>query len=257
MVRAKFVMLNYAKADDGLQITINASGTGDTNVSANGSALKSVAAKAAPPSPEDLEVTETAGLPVPKAHEMAMGERSGMRVSVKADVRLPLAATLDFYRRELGKRHWQEITAGAVIAADHAAIAFTAPGGPAMLKLARKAGHTTVDLSMKDTAKAAKAGILPKPGQAKLLFGNMLKADAAITIKGKTVKGKTVKIKAGAGSKGPDGPTLDLPPGRYTFTAQIPGGANSNDTDNTVTLAAGETWGLLVGPGGVLPLQMY
>ena len=249
MVRPKFVMLNYAKADDGLQITINASGTGDTNVSANGTALKSVAAKAAPPSPEDLEVTETAGLPVPKAHEMAMGERSGMRVSVKAEVRLPLATTLDFYRRELGKRHWQEITAGAMIASDHAAIAFTAPQGPAMLKLARKGGRTMVDLSMKDTAKAAKSGILPKPGQAKLLFGNMLKADAAITI-----KGKTIKIKAGAGSKGPDGPTLDLPPGKYTFTAKIPGGGNTTDT---VQLAAGETWGLLVGPGGVLPLQMY
>jgi hypothetical protein len=250
IVRPKIVMLNYAKGDDGVQITINASGTGNTNVSASGTALKSAAAKAKPPSPEDLEVTETAGLPVPKAHEMAMGERTGMRVAVKAEVRLPFATTLEFYRRELGKRHWQEIAAGAVIAADHAAIAFTAPEGPAMLKLERKGGHTMVDLSLKDTAKAAKSGMVPKPGQAKLLFGNMTQADATITI-----KGKTIKIKAGAGSKKPDGPTLDLPPGKYTYSVKMAGGGG-NSTD-TVQLAADQTWGILVGPGGVLPMQMY
>jgi hypothetical protein len=62
-------------------------------------------------------------------------------------------------------------------------------------------------------------------------------------------------VPAGAGSKGPaSGPQLDLPPGAYKFLLKIPGKPAASDEIN---VAADETWGLLIGPGGALPPQMY
>ncbi len=240
-------MLHYAKGDNGLELTINASGD-TTNVEASGSFLKSATAKTAPPSADDLKVEESGGLPVPKAHQSAESEKSPMRRALRAEVGLPLATTLDFYRRELGKRQWKE-NKGAVVGADHAELAFASPDGPAVLKLGRRAGHTTVDLAVKDPARAAKMGLLPKPGQAKVMFGNTLTSSAVIT-----VNKKKIKIGAGVGAKEPNGPSLDLPPGKYKIQLSVAGKpAQSED----VELAADETWGLIIGPGGLLPLHVY
>ena len=91
--------------------------------------------------------------------------------------------------------------------------------------------------------------MLPKTGSVKILFGNMLEGEASITI-----DKKTVKIAAGAGSKKPDGPTLEISPGKHTISLKTPGkGAQTEE----VEVAAGDVWGLLAGPGGVLALQMY
>jgi hypothetical protein len=87
----------------------------------------------------------------------------------------------------------------------------------------------------------------PKPGQVKMMFGNVMGADAVFTINKQT-------IKVAAGAKGADGPTIDLPPGKYKVVVKVAGQAATTEETN---VAADETWGLLVGPGGVLPLQMY
>lgn len=99
---------------------------------------------------------------------------------------------------------------------------------------------------MREDDKAKKSGLLAKPGQTKLLFGNYLETEAAITI-----AGKTIKVSAGAGSKGPDGPTLDVAPGKYPY--KLKGGA----PDDPIEVGADEIWGVMIGPGGVLTLQMY
>ena len=91
--------------------------------------------------------------------------------------------------------------------------------------------------------------MLPKPGQVKVMFGNINDAEAAITF-----NNKTIKVAAGAGIKGPDGPMLDLPPGKYKYSIKLPGRPAQSDE---IELGADETWGLMIGPGGVLPLQAY
>jgi hypothetical protein len=106
-----------------------------------------------------------------------------------------------------------------------------------------------VNIVVRDQAAAAKAGIQPKPGQAKILFGNAQGTEAVVTI-----DKQTVKIPAGAGTKGPDGPTLDLAPGKYKYSFKA---GNAQAGSDEVGVGADETWGLLVGPGGVLALQMY
>jgi hypothetical protein len=98
---------------------------------------------------------------------------------------------------------------------------------------------------------AAKAEILPKPGQAKLMLGNIGDADAVLTI-----NKQTIKIAAGTGSpQSPKGPMLDLPPGKHRYELKV---AKRAPVTDTLELGAGEAWGLLVGPTGkALPLPLY
>ena len=248
---ANMVVLNFAKAGKSVSFTIMKMGP-KINVSAEGSGLKVASAKSAettaPASAEDLEAEESGNLPVPKRHTMSEGTTTPFRHELKATVPLALADVLGFYRRELGKRNWKE-NDGAAIAADKAVITYASPDGPAVLKLNRKDDATSVSLVVKNPGAVAKAGIMPKAGQVKVLFGNINPVEAAITF-----NGKTLKVAAGAGTKNPDGPSLDVAPGKYKYSIKLPGGPAQSDE---VEVGADETWGLMIGPGGVLALQAY
>jgi len=248
---ANMVVLNFAKAGKSVSLTIMRMGP-KTNVSAEGSGLKVASAKSAdtpaPASAEDLEAEESGNLPVPKRRTMSEGTTTPFRRELKASVPLALTDVLGFYRRELGKRNWKE-NSGAVVTGDKAIVAYVSPDGPAVLKLGRKDDATSVSLVVKNPGAVAKAGIMPKPGQAKVLFGNINPAEAAITF-----NGKMIKVAAGAGTKAPDGPSLDLPPGKYKYSIKLPGMPAQSEE---VEISADETWGLMIGPGGVLALQAY
>jgi hypothetical protein len=75
----------------------------------------------------------------------------------------------------------------------------------------------------------------------------MLDKESAVTI-----NKQTTKVGAGVG-KTADGPKLALPPGKYKYTVR----ANGKTFGDEVEIAAGEVWGMIVGPGGALTLQMY
>ncbi|MDP1907548.1 MAG: hypothetical protein Q8K85_04550, partial [Hyphomicrobium sp.] len=190
---ANMVVLNFSKARKTVALTIMKMGA-KTNVSADGSALEGAAAKSAKPdaapagktatadapsqaaTEDDLIAEESGGLPMPKRHTMSVGSKTPFRRELNANVPLALADVLGFYRRELGKLNWKEEAKGAVVAPDNAVIAFSSTEGPALLKLGRKDGETTVLLAVKDPAAVEKAGIAPKPGQTKIIFGNILTA---------------------------------------------------------------------------------
>ena len=120
-----------------------------------------------------------------------------------------------------------------------------------MLKLGRAREETTVSLVQRIPQAAAKADIMPKAGQARLMLGNIGPKEASLTI-----NKQTIKIAAGAGGpQSPKGPMLDLPPGQYQYALRCP---VSPPAPTPSTVAAGDAWGLLVGPSGdVFPLQMY
>ncbi len=199
------------------------------------------------------------GLPRPKPWFVTTAKDSLYIKSFHLETPLALAAVLGFYRAELGNRGWNE-NAGAVVAPDRAATAFTTSDGPAQLRLIHQDGRTIADLSQHKPA-AANAGItLPRPGQARLRLGNTTDEAAIITI-----NGQTIALAAGAGgaladatevaSKSPDSPEIDLPPGQYKVTLKL---ANSAAQGREFEVAADETWVLLVGPDGVqLPLRLY
>jgi hypothetical protein len=226
------------------------------NVTADGSALEGAERKQAvadadaqPGAAPDLEAEDSGGLPVPKDHTLSEGSQTPFRRQVTASVPADLAAVLAFYRRELGKLNWTEDKKGTVVATNRAVVAFTSPDGPAVLKLDRKNGETGINLAVRNPQAATSAGIMPKAGQSRVLLGNAMPVDAAINI-----NNKTVKVAGGVGTKGPDGPSLDLAPGKYAYSIKMPGGPSQRDN---VEIGADETWGLLIGPGGALPLQMY
>jgi hypothetical protein len=260
---ANIVMLNFAKGGKDVSFTIMKMGP-KTNVSAHGPGLKMAAMNSdrpaggppatadkanAPAGTDDLVAEESGGLPVPKRHTMSEGSKSTFRRELKASVPLALSDVLGFYRRELGKLNWKEEAAGAVLAADRVNLDYTSPGGPAILTLGRKDGETTVNLAVRDPGAAAKAGVMPKAGQVKVLISNMSDVDAMIII-----NKQTFKTAPGAGTKAPDGPMLDLAPGKYKVSSKL---AGKPAHDDEIEVFADQTWGLLIGPGGVLPLQVY
>jgi len=261
------VVMEFSKGNKALSFTAMQMGP-KVRVSADGSGLLMANATTAPGSTstgpagkavaETLEADPDSALPVPKQRTMTSigtakmpGSDAPFRRELEASVPAELNTVLAFYRTELGKRGWQETAEGAVVKPDQAQLAFTSPDGPATLKLGRKNAETSINLAQKYPAAAAKADVVPKPGQSKLLFGNIGKSDATVSI-----NKQTIKIAAGAGGpQSPKPPMIDLPPGKYQYALRIAGGPARN---NQIEIGAGDTWGVMIGPGGdVLPLQMY
>ncbi|AJA59687.1 MULTISPECIES: hypothetical protein [Bradyrhizobium] len=261
-------VMEFSKAGKSISMTVMQMGP-KVNVSANGTGLvvaaaKPVETKSAEAKPIQAKSTEPlkpdpdAALPVPTQRSSSgvsstkfPGSDQSFRKELEASIPAELSDVLAFYRAELTKRGWQEKTDGTTVTAERAELAFTSPEGPAMLKLGRAREETTVSLVQRNPQAAAKADIMPKAGQARLMLGNIGPKEASLTI-----NKQTIKIAAGAGGpQSPKGPMLDLPPGKYQYALRLPGQPTRNET---LTVAAGDAWGLLVGPTGeVLPLQMY
>jgi hypothetical protein len=257
--KENMVVLRFAKGEQDLSFTIMKLGD-KTSTSASGSGLvaqeqtedANASGNAAPASDEvgltELTVEMKEGLPLPAPASLSGSEKSLFRFSVNSSVRASVETIIAFYRREIGKLDWNE-RPGAVIAADHAEISYTTPQGPALLKIERKNGETLSTLLVRKEEDARKAGMLPRAGQTRLMFGNILETDVVLMID------KTkIKIAAGLGSKKPDGPTLELAPGKHKYSLRLPGKPAFNEE---FVVADGDVWGLVIGPGGVLPLQMY
>ena len=199
------------------------------------------------------------GLPLPKPWILRTAKNSPFITSVHVETPLDLAAVLGFYRAELSKRGWTE-NDGAVIEPDRAVIAFTTTDGPAQLRLIRQDDRTIADVSLRKPA-VADAGILPRPGQVRLMLGNDTDEEAVITINEQTITlaaraaGSNLTHATDARRKSPDSQKIDLPPGKYKLTLNVASGAAQS---GELEVAADETWGLLVGPAGVpLPVHLY
>jgi hypothetical protein len=270
--QANMVVMDFSKGGKAFSLTAMQMGP-KVKVSADGAGLvmakPKMAAKAdgsgasasndpAKAADEVLEAEADSPLPVPSKRTMRSigtgkmpGSDAPFRRELEASVPATLNSVLVFYRGELGKRGWQETAEGAIVKPDQVQLAFTSPDGPATLKLGRSKSETSINLAQKYPAAAAKADVVPKPGQSKLLFGNIGKSDATVSI-----NKQTIKIAAGAGGpQSPRPPMIDLPPGKYQYALKIAGGPARN---NQIEIGAGDTWGVMIGPmGDVLPLQMY
>jgi hypothetical protein len=265
--KPNMAVMEFSKGAKKLSFTVMQMGP-KVNVSADGSGL--IMAGASPAAVDDAKPGAAAGaaaqalepepdsaLPVPKQHSMSSigsskprGGETPFRHELQASVPAELGAVLAFYRSELGKLGWKETTERTVVKPDHAELAFSTPDGPATLKLGRSNDETTVELAQKIPAAAAKADVMPKPGQAKLLFSSF--SDSEIMV---TINRQTVKIPAGAGGPQSKGPMLELPPGKYRYSLKVAAGpVQSHD----IELHADDAWGLMVSSDGdVLPLQVY
>lgn len=258
--RENMVALTFSNGAKDLSITVMRMGQ-RSKVMADGSALKIATAAVDNKKPEQASTSDTTpepvleaedrnGLPVPNKRSSVGSTKSLFRYEVNATVPARVDTVLAFYRRELGKREdWKELPQGSTVTPDKVRLAYATANGPAELVLERKSSDTVATLAIRKQAEAEKAGLLPKAGQVKLLFGNMIDKEAIITI-GK----QTVKVGGGVGGKKPDGPSIELPPGKHNYVLKI--GGKQVETE-TIEIAAGDIWGMMVGPGGALAVQMY
>jgi hypothetical protein len=246
--------MDFAKGKQKLAMTVMLFG-GKAKVSASGTGLQ----LPADPTKETvkLEAEEAQGFPVPKNYSLSSpgtvtmaGSKTAFRREFNGKVPADIGSVLAFYRRELGKRTWKEQADGAVVKPETVVLAFAAPEGPAVLKLGRDDRETTINIVVKNPAEAAKAEALPPAGMGRVVLGNLNEATASVTINQKTVKVPPGAIK----DRPPKELILDLKPGKYRYVLKIPG---QRDQADELVLAADDTWALLIGPGGVLPLQMY
>jgi hypothetical protein len=252
--------LSFTAMQMGPKVNVSAGGSGLVTADAKpeAAASEASAASGSKAAVQDLEAEPDSALPVPKQHTMSSlgsgklpGSEAPFRRDLDASVPAELASVLAFYRGELGKRGWKEATERAVVKPDQVQLTFSSPDGPAVLKLGRSNGETSVSLVQKIPAAAAKADIMPKPGQAKLMLGNMGDSEATLTI-----NKQSIRIAAGSGGpQSPKGPTLELPPGKYQYSLKVAGRPARN---NAIEVAADDSWGLMVAPSGeIMSLQVY
>ncbi len=197
------------------------------------------------------------GWPRPKPWLISTAKQSPFITSIHVETPLDLSGVLAFYRAELMKRGWSEADA-AVVEPDRAVIAFTTSDGPAQLRLVSHDGRTIADLSRRKPA-TDDASIVSMPGRARLMLGNATEEAAVMSINGRSVElaagiGDNFRSVPATGDKSSAVPEMNLAPGRYNFTLKLASGASEK---REFEVAANETWGLLAGPDGIIPLHLY
>jgi hypothetical protein len=208
---------------------------------------------------EEFDLGDIAGLPVPMSYTIHVVNRvvskddQTFRHELTASVSQPLPDVLAFYRRELGKRGWQEVdqqaSAGDAVATDSAVLHFTTPKGVAVLNLTRAKDVTHIELVARNPDAVAKAGFMPKPGQALVMFGNNSTSAQTITFNNQPIEVAGIDERVGKGD-----PSQDVPPGTYRYSVQLPGKPAQTDQ---IELRADETWELKIVPTGVESSEIY
>ena len=113
------------------------------------------------------------------------------------------------------------------------------------------AGGTDISVVVRLEAAAKAAGILPSAGKARIYLGNMTDSAVTFSIDGKDI---TVPVQDPSSNSMKNVPFVDLAPGKHDFTLTLAGQAPTKDM---IEIKSGETWALVAGPGGALPLEMY
>lgn len=251
---ATMARLDFVKGQRSIGLTVMQFGSA-AKVSASGSGLQ------VPADPtkelERLEAAEASGFPVPKNHSLSSpatwkmkGQETVFRREFNAQVPADIGSVLAFYRRELAQRGWTEQPDSAVLKSDNVRTSFKSPEGPAQLLLGKSGRETTINIVVKIPEEAARAGVLPTPGKTKVILENMSDADAALTI-GKTLIRIPRKVSAGDPASVP---STELLPGKHRYVLKV---AGQRDQTGELVAVAGDSWAFLIGPGGVLPMQMY
>ncbi len=201
-----------------------------------------------PPKAEDKD-----GLPVPADYENYSSESTTYRRTLTATSPTALEALVPFYRKELADRKWQELPGAAKVTDTAALLAFAdANKQPLEVKLAKNSGGgTDIEVSTKLEQVAKNDGILPPPGKARVYLGNVSGGPVVFVIAGKEFKPESQDPVKGSFK---NVPFVDVAPGSLDYTLTQAGQSAVKDK---IDVGSGQTWGLIAGPGGALPIQLY
>jgi hypothetical protein len=194
----------------------------------------------------DSPVVANSPIPFPDAVGNISSEGSKFRKTYHADVHLPLAEVIGFYRKELPAQGWKPVEGNA-----GGAMRFKNDAMDVVLTLKSQGDKTAVEAVTRDMAQARKEGVLPDAGKGRIVFGNGSEVSVVFTV-GKT----THTLKPGQGARDyKQTVSNSLAPGSYTVTIKASGQAAQTEK---IELTEGSTWGIIAMPmGGVLPIQLY
>jgi hypothetical protein len=201
---------------------------------------------------ETLKAVDQDGLPVPENYTDYSGEQSPYYRSITASSPSALKAVLAFYKRELPLNKWKELP-GVPAGVNKAVMNYENDKQDRLevkLNVNSKKG-TDIALAVKSKGPAKEAGILPPAGKARIYLGNMTEDPVVFTIEKKKYN---VKQQSTADKSMKDAPFVDVAPGSYPYTLTQKGQKPASDK---MEVGADETWGLIAGPGGAMPLRMY
>jgi hypothetical protein len=157
---------------------------------------------------------------------------------------------VELYETELPGQGWEFI--GLTQAGPEAHLYFEKDGQEFYIDLRAEGNLTAVELVIRNPAAAAEVGIvMPPDGQGRIYFGSIVEDEVTVT-----VDGQDFTLPPGDMMETlDDAQYVDLSPGTYTVTADIPG--MDEAASEEVEVDDGEVWTILAGPGGLLPIQAY
>jgi len=200
-----------------------------------------------------LSLVEEEGFLVPSdnTHWQPEDWQSDLRQTAAFASPSDIDALVELYETELPKQGWEFI--GYSMAGLEAHLYFEgADGQEFFVDLKSEGSLTGVELVIRNPAAAAEIGmVMPPDGQGRIYFGSVVEEEATVT-----VEGQDLTLPPGDMMETlDDAQYVDVSPGAYTVTADIPG--MDEAASEEVEVGDGEVWTVLVGPGGLLPIQAY
>ena len=200
-----------------------------------------------------LKAEDKDGIPVPDNYTDYSGEQTQYLHSVDVSSPSPLKTVAEFYRSELTSKKWNALPDSAGAAGNKTTLMFeNSKKERLVVRLSRNdSGGTTIHAFVKSEGAARNDGILPPVGQTRIYLGNATDAQVTFSIDQKKI---TVKKESINDKSMKNAPFLDVKPGKYPFTLSITGQSTFKDS---VNVGPDETWALIAGPGGAMPIQIY
>jgi hypothetical protein len=191
-------------------------------------------------------------IPLPSDQSGYSSEGTKFRRVVSVASPSDLAALQELYQAELPALGWRPVKDEETLPDDDVVtLAFVGDEGSLTVELKEAGTGTEILITTKNPTAAQEAGVLPPAGKARLILGNINEETVTVTLDGKAYQ---VEPEAGMGDTLEGLTMVDLAPGTYTVEVEIPG---AGEFSEEVELKADEAWGVMAGPGGLLPLQFY
>lgn len=187
------------------------------------------------------------GIPLPPDYEGLSTIGSQFAKTIETSVQGKVDEVLDFYAQRLPDLGYERGDSTKVD--DQTVVNFAGEDGPLVLKLEKFGAEVRITIDVKNRTAAEEAGILPKPGKARIIVGNDTDTEATIKI-GEV----TIKVGPKEGNEEPNGPTADIEPGTYTLTVLRDG---EEPVEEEFIAEADQTWGCIVIPPGPIVLPIY
>ena len=180
-----------------------------------------------------LVVDESKEVLIPEGCTSYSAEGSRYSNKVEATIDEPLAAVQEFYREQLEQKGWKLIDGGT-----NSAARYRSKEQEIELSFDTQADETSIHIQTRDLAAAKADAMLPPPGKALLVLGNM--TDAAVEM---SIGGKTYSVKPSDGGNPKDATKVVVEPGAVKVRVVAEKGGKKFDME--VDATADSTWGVL------------